>query len=273
MYRPNLFSVGVAAMVLFGAIGMSRTASAELVAAYSFDEGSGTTLHNLGTAGSVLNGNISGASWSGGTHGGALSFNGTSDYAVVADNAALNFTSAQSFTAMAWVYIDPTQQSPPTWHTMFVHGRDKAALTETSNMWGSFDNTDSGDRATFSGANNSWLSLYGSASTGAWHNIAIVQDVASNKELLYVDGSVVATQDGTANHNDGGSLYFGAWLDGSTFHEGFTGKLDDFRLYNTALSANAITTAMASAVPEPSTLMLLTACLFSLLAYAWRKRK
>ena len=271
-YR-NLISLGVAAAVLLGAIGASRTASADLIAAYSFNEGSGTTLLNVGTAGSVLDGTISGASWSAGKHGGALSFNGTSDYAVIADNAALNFTSSQSFTAMAWFYVDPTQRSLSAWHTLFVHGRDIAQSTGSSNMWGSYYNTDNGDRATFSGAANNWLSIFGPASTGAWHNIAIVQDVTNSQERLYVDGSLAATNAGTENHNGGGKLYFGAWLDGSTFMEGFTGKLDDFRLYNTALSASDITTTMATEVPEPSACMLSASCLLSLLACAWRKRK
>jgi len=258
--------IGVAAFVLLTVAAFASSASADLVAYYNFDDGSGTMLTNSGTGGSILNGTVSGATWTTSKpgYGGALSFNGSSDYAVVADNAALNFTNTQSFTAMAWVYADATQQAGD-WHTVFAKGRESWG----GNFWGSYYNTITGD-ATFSSVGG-WTTIEDAASTGTWYHVAIVQDVANSKEYLYLNGDCKVTYDGTGNHNDAGNLYFGAWLSGTTFYEGFKGQIDEFKLFNTALDGSQIKSAMT--IPEPSTIILLGSALTGLLCYAWRKRK
>src|ERR1700738_2110225 len=59
-----------------------------LVAAYAFDEGSGTTVKDW--SGNSLTGTIVAATWiSGGIYGNALSFNGTSSYIDLGNPTAL----------------------------------------------------------------------------------------------------------------------------------------------------------------------------------------
>src|SRR5580704_251194 len=78
--------------------------SANLVAAYNFDEGAGSVLHDV--SGNGNNGSITNATWStAGKFGGALSFNGASDsFVTVNDSALLNLTAGM--TLEAWV--DPS---------------------------------------------------------------------------------------------------------------------------------------------------------------------
>src|SRR5262249_60338542 len=78
-----------------------------LLAAYSFDQGSGTTLTDV--SGNGNNGTISDAVWSvSGKYGGALQFNGASDsFVSIPDVAALHLT--KGMTLEAWV--DPSSLS------------------------------------------------------------------------------------------------------------------------------------------------------------------
>ena len=70
-----------------------------LVAAYSFDEGSGTTTADLSGRGNA--GTLNGATWTAGKNGNGLSFNGTSAMVTIADSASLHLTTAM--TLEAWV--------------------------------------------------------------------------------------------------------------------------------------------------------------------------
>jgi hypothetical protein len=77
-----------------------------LVAAYSFDEGSGTTVADASNTGNT--GVINGAAWTtAGKFGNALSFNGTSNWVTVADSASLHLT--KGMTLEAWV--NPTSRT------------------------------------------------------------------------------------------------------------------------------------------------------------------
>jgi PKD repeat protein len=76
-----------------------------LVAAFSFDEGGGTTVADV--SGNTNNGTISGATWtSRGKYGKALSFDGVNDWVTVTDTPALDLTTGR--TLEAWVYPTTT---------------------------------------------------------------------------------------------------------------------------------------------------------------------
>lgn len=72
---------------------------------------------------------------------------------------------------------------------------------------------------------------------GSWHMLTYVRDVEARKGLLYVDGEYVGEYSisGTIN-NVTGNLRFGN-VDGIEY---YTGKMDDVRLYNKALSAKEV---------------------------------
>ena len=75
-------------------------ASPGLVAAYSFDAGTGNVLADA--SGNNQNGSISGATWTAaGRNGGALTFDGTNDKVTIADHESLDLTTGM--TLEAWV--------------------------------------------------------------------------------------------------------------------------------------------------------------------------
>jgi hypothetical protein len=104
---------------LFAAADNSTAAAspAGLVAAYSFDAGSGTTVADVSGTGNT--GTISGATWTtAGRYGGALSFDGVNDMVSVAGSPSLQLTTAM--TVEAWVR--PTGLGPD-WRTAVVKER------------------------------------------------------------------------------------------------------------------------------------------------------
>ncbi len=87
-----------------------------LVASYSFNEGSGTSL--IDRTGSGHTGTLSGATWtSAGKYGGALSFDGVNDWVTIVDANDLDFTTGM--TLEAWVR--PTSVSG--WRTVMLKER------------------------------------------------------------------------------------------------------------------------------------------------------
>ena len=69
-----------------------------LVAAYAFDDGSGTTL--LDASGYGRNGTVTGATWTTGRNGGALAFDGLDDHVALGSLGSFYNT---AFTLEAWV--------------------------------------------------------------------------------------------------------------------------------------------------------------------------
>ena len=86
------------ALLLFAALSGDANAAEGPVAAYSFDEGSGTTLGDQSGNGKA--GAIVGATWTAGRYGSALSFNGTN---ARVDLPALGTFYKTGFTLEAWV--------------------------------------------------------------------------------------------------------------------------------------------------------------------------
>src|SRR4051812_3627260 len=100
MFRYRRRVLAAAIVAALGCFSASAYAQTGPVASYSFDEGTGTSVADASGHGNV--GSISGATWnSGGKFGNALSFNGSSNWVTIAQNASLNLTSGM--TLEAWV--------------------------------------------------------------------------------------------------------------------------------------------------------------------------
>src|SRR4051812_26230173 len=94
-----------------GNIGQAASANG-LVAAYSFDAGSGTVVSDASGNGNV--GSISGATWSSsGKYGGALAFDGVNDSVAIPDSSSLDLTSGM--TIEAWVKSSSLGKSVKSW--------------------------------------------------------------------------------------------------------------------------------------------------------------
>ncbi|MCU1557980.1 MAG: hypothetical protein JWN09_1975 [Microbacteriaceae bacterium] len=87
----------------------------------------------------------------------------------------------------------------------------------------------------------------------AWHQVVATQSSAGMK--LYVDGALVGT-----NPQTGAQDYVGYWRAGGDVTWGssdayFNGSLDEFAVYQTALSASTIAQQFALGAPEPANVL------------------
>jgi hypothetical protein len=238
------------AAVLLAAVLASSALAVDpsLVAWYTFDEGSGTTAHDWANG---HDGTINGATWAAGKVGGALSFDGVSDYIDVPDDPSLRFTQNSSFTLCAWVNpISSTSGGAIVgkWQT------DHRSNLFTYNMDWWLESQGIGFQTCQSGvAYVNVATPAGVAPVGVWSHIACVYDNRNMK--IYVNGELEAsgyfpyeTGTNTADKDMG----IGAGLIDSGVERYFKGTLDDIRIYNRALTAEEI-----KAIPEPGTIALL----------------
>jgi Concanavalin A-like lectin/glucanases superfamily len=217
-------------------VGATRAATPGLVAAYSFNEGTGTTVGDA--SGSGNNGTTSNTTWSAsGKYGGALSFNGTSARVNVPNSSSLQLTS--SMTLEAWV--DPSSTTSK-WRDVIYKGNDNYYLEGTSDSTGK-----PGGGGTFGGAN---ANAYGASALTAntWSYLALTYDGTTLR--LYVNGTMVGSQAKTgAITTSTNQLQIGG---DSLYGQYFSGLIDEVRVYNVALSATAIQTDMNTPI-SPST--------------------
>jgi fibronectin type 3 domain-containing protein len=218
---------------------VTTTPPSGLVAAYSFDEGSGTAVADLSGKGN--GGTISGATWTGaggGKFGSALSFDGVNDWVTVADANTLDLTTGM--TLEAWVNPSALGTS---WRT--------AVFKETTNyyayaLYGNTGTTRPSGNLLVAGTD---FDQRGSAAlpVNAWSHIAATYDGASLR--LYVNGTQVGTQAASGSISAStGVLRMGG---NNIWAEWFQGLIDEVRVYNRALSATEIQTDMATSVGTP----------------------
>ena len=99
-FANNCSSAVFHASILTTSTKTAAASSSGLVAAYGFNEGSGTTVTD--SSGNGNNGTISGATWTtAGKYGDALQFNGTSSVVTIPNSSSLQLTTGM--TLEAWV--------------------------------------------------------------------------------------------------------------------------------------------------------------------------
>ncbi len=207
-----------------------------LVAAYGFDEGSGTTTADQSGGGNV--GTLANTTWSAtGKYGKALSFNGTSAMVTVADSNALDLTSGM--TVEGWV--QPTVAND--WRTLIVKERPGDLV------YGLYSSTDANrpqSQVTIGGIARL---LDGTAQIPAatWTHVAATYDGTTQR--LFVNGTQVSTlavagaiQTSTSPLRIGGNTIWSEW---------FSGLIDEVRVYNRALSAAEIQSDMNASISAP----------------------
>ena len=234
------------AIVVAGLIPASTAASAPrgLVAAYGFEEGSGSQVADASGYGN--GGTIANATWvDSGAYGGALSFNGSNAVVTVDDSPSLHLRRAM--TLEAWVKPSTIGSD---WRDVVYRGRDAYYLEASSQA----DGLPMGG-GSFNGADGEGQ-VFGDERlpTGAWSYLAVTYDGSMLR--LYVDGKEVASkpQSGmlVASHDPleiGGDHIFGQY---------FEGTIDEVRVYDVALAPDAIQNDMVTPVgadtsgdPEP----------------------
>ena len=206
-----------------------------LVAAYSFDEGTGTSVSDASGKGHT--GAISGATWvTTGKFGNALNFNGSSNLVTVADANDLDLTT--TMTLEAWV--NPNVLS--NWRTVILKERPSglsyALYAHDTARPSAYINTGGSD-----------VSADGSASlpVNTWSHVAATYDGVILR--LYVNGSQVGSRSVTGTMVASTSpLRFGG---NTVWGEYFSGLIDEVRIYNRALSADEIQADSNTPVGSP----------------------
>ena len=214
------------------------------MAAYGFNEGSGTTLTD--SSGHGLNGTVSGATWTtAGKYGGALSFNGSSNYVDLGNATPWALTGSATWSA--WVYATGT----PADDGQIIA---KSGGGATPSGWQLKTSPDTGPH-TFAVAvspdGTTEAQRYSTTvrQLNTWYYVAGVYDAAAKTLDIYVNGVL-----------DDGVLR-GSAIPGSQFNAAvntaigrrtggfyFQGRIDDLRVYNTALSQAQIQADMNTPV-------------------------
>src|SRR5690349_17118115 len=221
-----LAAVVVAAMVVLPAV---AGADASLVAAYAFDEATGTVATDASGYGN--NGTISGATRvAGGKLGGALSFNGVNARVDIPDSNSLDL--ASGMTLEAWV-------NPATlagkWRTVLIK-EQPAALAYA--LYAGEDNA----RPSAHAFTSSEFDTRGTSSLplNAWSHLAATYDGSTLR--LYVNGTQVSSRAVSgAMVSSSGALRIGG---NAVWGEYFQGLIDEVRVYSRALSAAEIQSDM-----------------------------
>jgi fibronectin type 3 domain-containing protein len=210
-----------------------------LVAAYGFDEGTGTTAADQSGSGNP--GTVSNATWAGtaaGKFGNALSFNGSSSVVNIADSNSLDLTNAM--TLEAWV----RPSTLANWNTIIFKERpgyyayalyaNTGSNRPSGNIWNGGDRD---VRGTAQVAVNTWTHL---AATYDGSVLAIYINGVQSATLL-TSGAIVTST---------GALRIG---DNTIWDEHFSGLIDEVRVYNRALSLAEIQSDMNRPVTNPDT--------------------
>ncbi len=208
-----------------------------LVASYSFNEGTGSTVSD--SSGNGNTGQIFSATWTNsGKYGSALVFNGNSAVVNIKDSPSLHLTTGM--TLEAWV--NPSKVAN-TWADVIFKGENNYFLEGTSDR-----NETPGAGGTFGGKD---VPIVGGMPLAAntWAFLTATYDGTTQR--LYINGLQVSSQSQTGelmtSSNQlqiGGDNFFGQY---------FQGTIDEIRIYNVALTAaqiqNDLTTPV-SATPR-----------------------
>jgi hypothetical protein len=211
-----------------------------LIGYWKFDESSGTTAADA--SGNNRTGTVTGASWTAGKVNSALSFAGTGTSVATA-----GIPLGGVFSVSAWVNPAAAAQG------------GYARIAETRYDGGLYLGVNaSGTKYKFIvnggvGASGSCGAAYGCAEGGAvapgWRLVTATYDGTVGR--LYVDGALVASETFTAPAATNYPLYIGRFYASNGY--GWNGTVDEFRLYNKALSAAEVAELNGAAPGDGST--------------------
>ena len=204
-----------------------------LVAAYSFDEGSGASVKDASGGGN--NGKTSNATWTtSGRMGGALVFNGSNALVTVPSATSLRLTTAM--TLEAWVKPSTVSDA---WRDVIYKGSDDYYLEATSTS-----SSRPAAGGTFAPDN-----VYGASAlaVNGWTHVAATYDGATLR--MYVNGTLASSLPRTAPiATSNGALQIGGDSGAGQF---FAGTIDEVRIYNTTLTAAQIQSDMTTPIGSP----------------------
>jgi hypothetical protein len=211
---------------------VTSSGGGSLVAAFGFNEGSGSTTADASGKGNA--GSFTGAVWSAGRYGQALGFDSSGDWVTVADAASLDLTTGM--TLEAWV--NPSALGG--WRTILM----KQGATDL--VYAMYVNNARRAYAELS-IGGTRLSVAGSSALplNAWTHVAASYDGAALR--LYVNGVQVssASRSGSIVTSTGPLRIGGNSIFANEF---WTGLIDEVRVYDRALSASEVQSDLNSPI-------------------------
>jgi hypothetical protein len=248
MNKKNLLAIFVAVLTVLGllSVGVSAEGTEEdLLVYYSFDD-----ANDLGkdSSGKGHNAQVDGAlTGSEGLTGGAAKFDGAADLMVTESGIA----GLKLFTISVWV--KPAEDafgglvslvSGHNWSdygAMHICFRDTGELAvDVDYMW------------------NAWLSsnaTFDRVQTDEWTLITIVFDAEEGWVWTYFNGTMVNEVGfvGGEKGVDFSNFTIGGWSNNGTVERFFKGEMDEFKIYNKALSADEVKALAGDYYEEPVT--------------------
>ena len=229
---------------------VSNTQIAGLVAAYSFDEGTGTTANDSSGQGNTATLN-NGVAWVTGQHGKAVSFDGVNDYITIPNSASTNI-SGNALTLSMWINPQPLASGDSVVIGKFWNTTQSSPYYQYGLELGGGNRTDF-----YVGTTSGPLAALGGTTLpfNQWSYLAITFDGAQVK--TYVNGALVNTQALSATITARGNpMNIGADASPAQFNKGM---LDDLRIYSRVLTQAQVQADMTT--PVGGTIAGLTASL------------
>jgi len=227
MYKKLIYLVPFAL-----ALGLISSASAELVAYWTFDEGSGNIVYD--SSGNGNDGTINGAEWGDGYYGKALHFNGQDNYVEVPTSDSLEIDTTVTIAAwINWIDAGDAWQGILSKGTMDGPGENYALFINRDGRYFHFVLALDVGRVQQNSPNNSVV-------PNEWLHVCCTWDGSVTR--IYINGEMAMEMAQVANiipstlplrigHRDGSSHYW-------------NGIIDEVRIYDHALTEAEILAAM-----------------------------
>jgi hypothetical protein len=241
MRKGRLVTVLATGALLVGA-GPAAAAQLLPVGVWGLNEGAGTIAHDTSLPPHHNDGTVSGgAAWLKGRFWDALSFNGAASAVTVRDQSVLE---PQQVTVSAWV---KASSSPGD----FMYAVAKGGNNCSASSYGLYTGANGGLEFYTSSNNGLSFTLSPDAGTGVWDGNwhSAIGTFDGSTVRLYIDGKQVGsgTPDtspiayGLPTSND---LMIGNYPACPSIPEGFTGSIDEVKVFNRALPAQEIKLAV-----------------------------
>jgi hypothetical protein len=205
----------------------------DLKAWYKFEETSGASAADAsgyGNTGTVYGG----AAWTTGQTGNAVDLDGTNDYIALPAGVV---SDADTITVAAWVNLDTVRN----WTRIFDFGSG----TSTSMFLTPKNGANGKIRFAIKNNNSSEQIIEGQSAlpTGGWHHVAVTLNGSTG--TLYVDGVQAGSNTSmTLKPSDLGATTQN-WIGRSQYADPYLdGRVDDFRIYNRAISSSEVASVM-----------------------------
>jgi hypothetical protein len=230
----------------------SQSCPSGLISLWKMDESSGSTFydskgtHDASRSSDLISadGMINGSQY--------FDFNNR-DLAKIPNDAAFNFPANSSFSLVYWLKFSDTQYG-------LNGGQDHIVISKgdwntggpSAAMWASGINGSGKVNFLLSDDTGYKIDLEGDGhyDDGQWHQVACVRDESNNQSILYVDGIVIdqTTYDYAGSFTNSDKICIAHLMNLGEPQYYYMGFVDEFAVYNRALSASEINSQIASAL-------------------------